>query len=286
MGRGLELGISMSSMDNDRDLSAISAVVGLLNELMTFEDEIESISHIDEVGEMRERLRRWKTRAVDVLNHQVSKAEGAKLNARQLGSIGTDKIRNFKREYRLYYDFLKALHHELYHHSDSILNAPESAALATSSPAHGPPGPPLCFIVHGHDHANKLQLQEILRDEWDLESIILSEEASSSRTIIQKFEEEATRATFAFVLMTPDDQIQSKDGQYAQARPNVIFELGWFCGKLGRSKVFLLVKKGTSIHSDLSGVIQIQFIENVSEAMRPIKRELVKAGIIKDSKAK
>ena len=39
-----------------------------------------------------------------------------------------------------------------------------------------------------------------------------------------------------------------KDGkQYLQARPNVIYELGWFSAKLTRQNVILLLKEGTDI---------------------------------------
>ena len=64
-------------------------------------------------------------------------------------------------------------------------------------------------------------------------------------TLIEKFEEEAKLAVYAFVLLTPDENIQVNNLNYVQARPNVIFELGWFHSRLGRDKVCIIMKKGT-----------------------------------------
>jgi predicted nucleotide-binding protein len=40
-----------------------------------------------------------------------------------------------------------------------------------------------------------------------------------------------------------------------RARQNVIFELGFFYGKLGRKKVCAILKEGVEFPSDISGVI-------------------------------
>ena len=63
-------------------------------------------------------------------------------------------------------------------------------------------------------------------------------------------------------IITPDDVIQTEDGEYSQGRPNVIFELDWFCGRLGRERVVILLQQGTRLHSDLDGVGRILFINS------------------------
>lgn len=98
--------------------------------------------------------------------------------------------------------------------------------------------------------------------------------------MIQKFEEEAMKAEFAFVLLTPDDTVTKSKGQYLQARPNVIFELGWFYGRLGRARVCILYRKGTKIHSDLDGVSRIEFGDVINEKLEEIERELMHGGLI------
>lgn len=139
------------------------------------------------------------------------------------------------------------------------------------------------FIVHGHDEANLYKLKDLLKDHYNLECVIMKFRAGKGRTLIEKFEQEAGDAGFAFILMTPDDlvEIPGKKEQYAQARPNVIFELGWFHGKLGRNRVCILFKKGTQIHSDLAGVSRIEFNESVEEKVLEIEQELRAAKLIK-----
>lgn len=81
------------------------------------------------------------------------------------------------------------------------------------------------FIVHGHDEVNRFKLKDLLKDRFELAPVNLSYQPGKGRTLIQKFEEEAEQARFAFVLLTPDDIIRNDKGEYSQARPNVIFEL-------------------------------------------------------------
>ena len=85
---------------------------------------------------------------------------------------------------------------------------------------------------------------------------------------------------FAFTIWTPDDIVKSENESYFQARPNTIFELGWFYGRLGRPNVCILFKKGTKIHSDLNGINSIEFEKTVQEKVLQIRAELRDAGII------
>lgn len=75
-------------------------------------------------------------------------------------------------------------------------------------------------------------------------------------------------------------EYEAKDGvkQHAQARPNVIFELGWFYGRIHREKVCILHKRGTKLHSDLEGISLIEFEDNVEDKVNEIERELKAAG--------
>ena len=136
------------------------------------------------------------------------------------------------------------------------------------------------FIIHGHDEVSTLQLQKLLRDEWNLESLVLKEKPPRGRTLIEKFEDEAQKTDFAFAIYTADDTVKLADGEYFQARPNTIFELGWFYGRLGRNKVCILFKKGTKINSDLNGINTIEFDKTIQEKVLDIKAELNDVGII------
>ena len=108
----------------------------------------------------------------------------------------------------------------------------------------------------------------------------MQEKPGRGRTIIERFEEEAQNATYAFVLLTSDDTVKTKDRKYAQARHNVVFELGWFYGRLGRKKVCIILKEGTDIHSDLSGIQQIRFNNSIKDKYMEIQKELKNAEII------
>src|SRR5262249_21722503 len=79
------------------------------------------------------------------------------------------------------------------------------------------------------------------------------------RTIIEKFEDCVNQVGFAVVLLTPDDIAGTPSAPAARARQNVIFELGYFAGKLGRGRACLLRKGEVEIPSDLYGVIYKDF---------------------------
>jgi len=140
------------------------------------------------------------------------------------------------------------------------------------------------FIIHGHDDANRMRLQEMLENEFELKAHLMIKEAGKGRTLIEKFEEEAQLASYAFALLTPDDLVKVKntESEYAQARPNAIFELGWFYGRLGRRHIAILFKKGTHLHSDLAGISRIEFSDSVDECFIEIKKELKEASIISE----
>ncbi len=112
------------------------------------------------------------------------------------------------------------------------------------------------FVVHGHDDAAREAMARFL-EKIELEAIILHEQPDQGRTIIEKLENYASQVAFAVVLLTPDDLggPTSVPAQAARARQNVIFELGYFVGKLGRGRACLLRKGEVEIPSDLYGVI-------------------------------
>ncbi len=110
------------------------------------------------------------------------------------------------------------------------------------------------FIVHGHDEAAKLAVARYL-EAIDFEPIVLHEQANKGDTIIEKFERHA-EVWFAVVLLTPDDVGgKDKDNLHPRARQNVVAELGYFIGKLGRGRVLPLKKGTVEIPTDFSGVV-------------------------------
>ena len=136
------------------------------------------------------------------------------------------------------------------------------------------------FIVHGHDDTAKLELKNYIQNtlRWP-EPTILHEQPSLGRTVIEKFEDEARKASVVFVLLTPDDKIAGNADSNAtkrRSRQNVIFEMGYFLGVLGRQsgRVLLLHKGPLELPSDLSGVVYIDISHGIASAGEEIRREV------------
>jgi predicted nucleotide-binding protein len=90
--------------------------------------------------------------------------------------------------------------------------------------------------------------------------VILHDQADQGRTIIEKFEDHAAEAVFAVVVLTRDDiGVLATDDRELQprARQNVVFELGFFFGALGRNRVVILFEEGVELPSDLGGLLYI-----------------------------
>jgi hypothetical protein len=107
------------------------------------------------------------------------------------------------------------------------------------------------FIVHGHDELAKESVARFI-EKIGLEAIVLHEQPNAGRTIIEKFED-YSNVGFAVVLLTPDDIGSPKDKRnesQPRSRQNVILELGYFMGRLGRGRVCALYKEGVEIPSD------------------------------------
>ena len=137
---------------------------------------------------------------------------------------------------------------------------------------------PRTFIVHGHDDSSKLALKNYLQNTLHLpEPTILHEQLSAGQTVIEKFERHARQSDLVFVILTPDDAVASTpDTETRRARQNVIFELGFFVGMLGRTsgRVFLLYKPPLELPSDLSGVCYIDTALGVEAAGESLRAEL------------
>ncbi len=136
------------------------------------------------------------------------------------------------------------------------------------------------FIIHGRDEAKWRELKDIIGNNFRLKPLILNEQPDFGKTVIEKFEHYAETCSYAVALFTPDDEVRSGADTYLQARPNVIYELGWFCGRLQRSSVMLLLKEGTSMFSDFGGIVQKRFKVQISELVVDIGKELAASGMI------
>ena len=134
------------------------------------------------------------------------------------------------------------------------------------------------FIVHGHDEAARETVARFLESR-NLDPVILHEQPNEGRTIIEKIEDNAD-VGFAVVLLTPDDvgaPATNTDNLKPRARQNVILELGYFIGKLGREKVYALKKHGVETPSDYDGVVYTD-LDDAGAWKMELVRELKAAG--------
>lgn len=158
------------------------------------------------------------------------------------------------------------------------------------------------FIVHGHLQEPLKELRTMLSD-FRLNPIILHEQPSGSRTIVEKLEKHSD-VGYAFIILTPDDvggsrfeisqfTMDTRTGKTSinpfnvfsetkilkdRARQNVILEFGYFIGLLGRDRVCCLYKGDMELPSDMQGIIYIKFRDSVNEVRRRIIKELKAAG--------
>lgn len=111
------------------------------------------------------------------------------------------------------------------------------------------------FVVHGHDGEARETVARFLKA-MDFEPVILHEKPNQGGTVIEKFEANSD-VGFAVVLLTPDDLGRSlkEDELKPRARQNVLLELGYFIGRLGRNKVCALKRGDVELPSDYVGVV-------------------------------
>lgn len=111
------------------------------------------------------------------------------------------------------------------------------------------------FIVHGHDKALQQEVARII-EKQGLQPIILNEQTNQGRTIIEKIEHYSD-VQAAICLFTPDDEGKSnKESKYNnRARQNVVFETGYFLGKLGRNRLVIIADSELELPSDMQGVV-------------------------------
>ncbi|PHR46720.1 MAG: hypothetical protein COA32_09565 [Fluviicola sp.] len=138
------------------------------------------------------------------------------------------------------------------------------------------------FIVHGHDERTKLNVARTL-EKLDLDPIILAEQPNEGQTIIEKFELHAD-VGFAIILLTADDlgRVKSEEEDKYRARQNVLLEMGYFIGRLGRNRVFPLYESGVELPSDLLGILYNPLDDSDTWKFRLVK-ELDSAGYAVDA---
>ena len=113
------------------------------------------------------------------------------------------------------------------------------------------------FLIHGQDELTKEKVARFI-ESLGIETIILHEQINKSMTILEKFEEYSRKAKFAVALFTPDDSghpVGKEEQKKSRARQNVVMELGYFIGLLGRENVAVLYRGDVELPSDMLGIV-------------------------------
>jgi predicted nucleotide-binding protein len=164
----------------------------------------------------------------------------------------------------------------------------EQVTMLTVAAAYATPASPVpvrkhgdeIFLVHGQNEKFRESVARFL-EKLDLSVTILHEKPNKGRTIIEKFSD-YSNVGFAVVLLTADDRGGARDRPYEEqqlrARQNVLLELGFFLGSLGRGKVCALCEDGVEIPSDYHGVLFVPLDKEGAWRLR-LAREIKEAGI-------
>jgi predicted nucleotide-binding protein len=159
------------------------------------------------------------------------------------------------------------------------LQAQAPVAIGALPIAHRPIRALPLMIVHGHDLVARLELENFLRRYFPhVAPVAMIAQTQAAHTLPEKFERLAREVKGAVALLTPDDAALTFQSGISseRARQNVIIELGWFWGKLGRQRCLLLMRGSIELPSDLSGVEVHRFEKSPTECSEAL-REFITA---------
>ena len=132
------------------------------------------------------------------------------------------------------------------------------------------------FIVHGRDSNARAQLENLLLKSGVTPKTLRDEERVG-QLILPAIENLIRACAAGFILITPDDEGRLRDPDNPdcaftlRARENVLFETGLlFAQKRPHDRVAVLVKRGTTLPTDLQGMLYYDFdeIENIDGKIR------------------
>jgi predicted nucleotide-binding protein len=143
--------------------------------------------------------------------------------------------------------------------TDTFVTGPPGGTASENVPGNA------VFVVHGSNVARREEVARFLLTVMSHETpvVVLHEQTNRGRTLLEKFETTAAQAQYAVVLLTGDDEARMRGSEAweMRARQNVVFELGFLFGKLGRERVAVLYESGVERPSDIDGLVYIPFDE-------------------------
>lgn len=259
----------------DRKAIILKDISRFLNDLKEIRDRALASG---EFNLSRQKVARWKVRVTEYLRQNVSNTEVDQLQRMSPVILMGDPMGSLIATVRQYAAYMSALLEEIAKHPWAVLQKSaegetiERKQRVTAAGKH-------VFIVHGRDQGTKEQVARFL-EKLALRPVILHEQPSQGRTIIEKFEDYSDVA-YAVVLLTPDDVgklVSEETEPLPRARQNVVFELGFFIGKLSRKRVCALYQEDIELPSDFKGVVYVPLDKGGAWKLSLV-RELKAAGL-------
>jgi predicted nucleotide-binding protein len=133
------------------------------------------------------------------------------------------------------------------------------------------------FIGHGHSETWRV-LKDFLSEKLGLPYEEFNRRSVAGYATKERLEEMLDSSTFAFLVMTGDDQ-QADSTRHA--RENVVHEIGLFQGRYGFERAIVLREDGCEEFSNIRGVTQIFFPKgNILAVSEQIRDVLVREGLL------
>lgn len=136
------------------------------------------------------------------------------------------------------------------------------------------------YVVHGRDCAFVGPVVAYL-EAIGLHPILLVDASRSDRSLVERFENFASPAYAVVLLAIETDGDQRAEAEPAKGRPRpdpqLIFQLGYLIGKLGRRFVSALHREDLELPAELSSVLTIP-MDDIGIWKFGLLRDLVAAG--------
>ncbi len=150
---------------------------------------------------------------------------------------------------------------------------------------------PKFLLIHGRCRDRDIVKDIIMNSNIEQmpEPIVMADNALEAKTIPDLFEGLANNVHAAIAIVTPDDLAFScreisggiispieLGSPIVRARENIWLELGWFWGRLGRSKVLILRQRSVTIPTDLSGIYCLEYNHSPVEVKTELEQFILK----------
>lgn len=127
------------------------------------------------------------------------------------------------------------------------------------------------LLIHGHDHLALLELKDLLHTKFPNVALkVMLTDQLGTMSMPEKFDKVAMNIHGAIALVTPDDvgaAVSQRELASPRARQNVIMEIGFVWGRLGRGRCMLMARGEVELPSDLSGIDLQRFEKSPRECV-------------------